>query len=156
MDADFWDFFNLFDKLIDRPRGFLKSLLPHRRSHKGRKVGKVKIEPGLWELRIKRGNGASQTGGDMERRCKEVGVEVYGRRVLNDEFICYIQRRQARWAEQVLLRAGIEFSPKYRWFDPRTPKWAGRHAGPVPTWASRNPDYTPIKPIGDTKGITGK
>ena len=146
---DLLDIFNFFDKFVSRPLGWLKSAIPHRRSHKGRKVGKPKVEPGLWELRITRGNGSSQTGGDMERRLKEVGVEVCGRRVRNDEFICYVRTRQARWAEQVLLRAGIEFSPKYRWFDPRTPKWAGRHAVPVPTWASRSPDYTPNKPIGD-------
>lgn len=134
---DFLDIANLFDKCIDRPIGWFMSAIPHRNTHKGRPTGDLVVDPGLWEIRIARGGDVSQTGGDMERRLTEVGVRVCGRRVLDDEFICYVRRRQAKWAEQVLLRAGIIFSGKYRWYDQRTPMWAGRHLGPVRTWASR-------------------
>jgi len=127
---------DLLDKfnLISRADGLIWSistLLPHRRSHKGRQAGPWRIDPGVREIHIDR---MHSTGGAAERLLREAHIPIAGRRITADEAIFLVRARQARIAEYRLLRAGFTFGPRHRWIDPRNVQWAARHQAKMPVW----------------------
>ncbi len=72
---------------------------------------------------------------DLLRR---YGVATYGRRFDAHHMYIRVKKRQARWAEYVLLRAGVELgNPLY---DPRNAGYPARHPpGTMPrAWADRS------------------
>lgn len=50
---------------------------------------------------------SSWSGLEIERLLRRHGVKVWNRGVLGDSLYFCIKRRQARWAEYLLLRAGV-------------------------------------------------
>lgn len=111
---DFLDQFNL----IDRAQGLIASIVrtPYRKSHKGRKEKKLRLDPGACELHIDR---TQNTGQEAEDVLTEAHITVFGRRMTDKEFILSVKPRQGRIAELRLLRAGIVLGPGHKMIDPR-------------------------------------
>ncbi len=68
---------------------------------------------------------------------RRYGIATYGRRFDANHMYIRVKKRQARWAEYILLRAGVELhNPLY---EGRNPGWAARHRpGELPpAWADR-------------------
>ena len=131
---DFLDKFNL----ISRVQGAVWSLgsyLPHRASHKGRKVGPWRVDGGTREIRVDRYH---TTGGQAERILKRVAIPIAGRRITSGEAIFLVRERQAAWAEYNLLRAGVALGPGHHMIDPENVRRAGQYNEAVPAWARRD------------------
>ena len=77
------------------------------------------------------------TGADVERLLRRYRIAVFGRRITDRYALLSVPSRQARWAEYVLLRAGIV--PDGPLLDARNAAWAGRHAHgqAPPAWRDR-------------------
>lgn len=128
---DFLDHFNL----IDRAQGILWGLtswLPRRKSHKGRKVGALRIDGGTTEIRINR---LTNTGGEAERILAAAHIPIAGRRIRAKEAIFVVRTRQAAWAELLLLRAGVHMSEHHQMIDPANVKYAAGK-GAIPIWGT--------------------
>ena len=54
------------------------------------------------------------SGAWCERLLKKYGVRVYGRRIGSDDIFFEVSKKQAKWAECVLLKAGVPL--KYHLF----------------------------------------
>jgi len=50
---------------------------------------------------------SSWSGLEIERLLRRHGVKVWNRGIIGDELYFCVKRRQARWAEYLLLRAGV-------------------------------------------------
>ncbi|MBI4789028.1 MAG: hypothetical protein HY782_18505 [Chloroflexi bacterium] len=76
-----------------------------------------------WTIWVERDSGWS--GIEIERLLFRYGVRVWGRGFLDDRLFFRVKKRQARWAEYVLLRcaAPIAGAP----FDSRNYDYAERH-----------------------------
>lgn len=127
---DFLNKFNLIDG-FHGVIGFILSLRPKRKTHKGRKVGPWLVQPGMTEIAVDR---SVSTGADAEGILAEVGIPVYGRRITNREAIFLVRSRQANWAEYNLAHRGVIFGPSHRVINARN--FAG-NMQPVRTWSSR-------------------
>lgn len=128
---DFLDTFNWISRL-EGVAFWLTTFLPSRDL-----FGEVRIVPGTVEIQIERYGADGQiahTGGDAERLLRWVRIPVHGKRVTHDAFIFVVPARQGKWAEYLLLRAGVRLAPGHRMIDPCNARWAARHAGPVPMW----------------------
>ncbi len=77
-----------------------------------------------WTLSIQRNAGWS--GIDAEHLLARHGVRVWGRWFIDDNLLFCVKKRQARWAEYLLLRRGIPVTSGP--FDPRNLQYAERHA----------------------------
>lgn len=133
---DFLDRFNLISRLLGIAP-FLATFVPIRRSRKGRKVGPYVVDPSMWEIRIARGN--HWTGAYTEHFLNQRWIAVSDpKRVTDCCFIMCVHRRQAKWAEYQLCRAGAPFHESYTWFDARNAAWAARYNTPVPMWGDRH------------------
>ncbi len=77
------------------------------------------------------------TGQQVEDVLKRYKIAVFGRRITSTHAILSVPNKQARWAEYVMLRAGIV--PDGPLIDARNAPWAGRHApGQAPRpWGGR-------------------
>jgi len=64
-------------------------------------------------------------GIDIERLLKRHGVKVWDRGLAGDELYFCVKRRQVRWAEYLLLRAGVPVTSALT--DPRNRLWAQRY-----------------------------
>lgn len=76
---------------------------------------------------------SSWRGIDVERLLKRHGVKLWDRGLANrDELYFCVKRRQARWAEYVLKRAGV--TCRCEMTDPRNAEWGAAYApGSEPT-----------------------
>ena len=76
---------------------------------------------------------SSWRGIDVERLLKRNGVKLWDRGLANrDELYFCVKRRQARWAEYVLLRAGVKC--RCEMTDQRNREWAEQYPpGSEPT-----------------------
>ena len=75
-------------------------------------------------------------GADVERLLKHYGVKVWDRGAWENELYFCVKRRQVKWAEYVLTRAGIATTRTQ--YEPRNAQWAAQHAGaPIPHNARR-------------------
>ncbi len=77
-----------------------------------------------WTLSIQRNAGWS--GLDAEELLRRHGVPVWGRWFIQDNLLFCVKKRQARWAEYLLMRRGIPVTSGP--FDPRNVLYARRHA----------------------------
>lgn len=124
---DFLDKFNV----IDRAQGLIASIMrtPYRKSHKGRKEAKLRLDPGACELHIDR---TQNTGQEAEDVLAAAHITVFGRRMTDNEYILSVKARQGRIAELRLLRAGIALGPGHKMIDPRNVGYsAGKGKMPV-------------------------
>lgn len=95
-----------------------------------------------WTLWVQRHEGWSGT--DAEHLLACYGIPIWGRGFLGERVYFRVKRRQARWAEYILLRCGVPVVGKL--FDPRNAEYAKRYlpdseppptrgrAGTVPSW----------------------
>lgn len=124
------DFLNLFD-WINRVQGFVWSLTswwPRRRSHKGRKVGGLRVDGGTKRIEVDRKH---STGMEAERALKRAHIPIAGRGITSKVAYFLVRSRQYKWALYVLLRAGVVVSSPV---PADVARWAGGQAGPVPLW----------------------
>jgi hypothetical protein len=71
-------------------------------------------------------------GIDVERLLKRHGVKVWDRGISGDDFYFCVKQRQVKWAEYLLLRAGVPVTSTL--VDPRNLQYAQKHApGSEPT-----------------------
>ena len=63
------------------------------------------------------------TGARCEKLLKSKGVKVYGRCIANGDAFFQVPKKQAEWAEYLLLKAGVPL--KYHLFSERNRKYAG-------------------------------
>jgi hypothetical protein len=152
---DFLDKFNLLSR-VQGAVWSLGSYLPHRSSHKGRKVGPWRVDGGTREIRVDRYH---TTGGQAERILKRVAIDIAGRRITSGEAIFLVRERQAAWAEYNLLRAGVALGPGHVMIDPDNVRRAGQYNEAVPAWARRDleaerseEDPAPKPPANATSG----
>lgn len=131
---DFLDKFNLLSR-VQGAVWSLGSYLPHRASHKGRKVGPWRVDGGTREIHVDRWH---TTGGQAERILKRVAIPIAGRRITDREAIFLVRERQAAWAEYNLLRAGAALGPGHVMIDPDNVRRAGQYNEAVPAWARRD------------------
>jgi len=103
--ADLLDLLDAFN-WIDRAEGVLMSLRHAGRSRRARHRG----EAGSWTFQIPRAAGWS--GVDVERFLNHYGIVIWGRRVTSQHLIFTVKRRQANWAEYLLLRRGIQVATR--------------------------------------------
>jgi hypothetical protein len=68
----------------------------------------------------------SWRGIDVERLLKRNGVKLWDRGLAGDELYFCVKRRQARWAEYILKRAGV--SCRCDMSDPRNSDWGAQFA----------------------------
>jgi hypothetical protein len=126
------DFLNKFD-WINRVQGFLWSLTswwPRRRSHKGRKVGGLRIDGGVKRIEVDRQH---STGMQAERALQRAHIPIAGRGVTSKTAYFLVRSRQWKWALYVLLRAGVVVSSPV---PADVARWAGGQVGPVPIWGT--------------------
>lgn len=140
---------DLLDKFnwIDRAQGMvwsLTSLLPHRKTHKGRKVGGWVVEPGVREIRIDRWE---NSGGEAEELLKRAHVPIAGRRITDREAIFLVRSRQAAWAELLLMRGGIALGPRHQMIEPANVRYAAGK-GAVPLWGQTPADAAGVTATG--------
>lgn len=64
-------------------------------------------------------------GIDIERMLRRHGVKIWDRGVSGDELYFCVKLRQVKWAEYVLLRAGVPVTCALT--EPRNSAWAERH-----------------------------
>jgi len=64
-------------------------------------------------------------GIDVERLLKRHGIKLWDRGIVGDDIYFCVKSRQVKWAEYVMLRAGIPITSELR--EPRNREWAARH-----------------------------
>ena len=90
------------------------------------------------EITITRADkGGTLSGVEVESTLRRYGVRVCGRLHDSKTLSFTVKRRQARWAEYVLLRAGVPLES--RLYDSRNMDWAARHSGLPRAWADARP-----------------
>lgn len=93
-------------------------------------VGSSLLETNTYHFAMRRDGRHSLN--EVEALLKRYGIPIFGR--THDAHCLYfhVKKRQARWAEYILLHAGVELVNPV--FDPRNPGYVTRHApGFMPT-----------------------
>lgn len=137
------DFLDAFD-LINRAEGLVSRVLhfDRRRAAGGTpavgfalELAKSAIGAEEWTFQLRRDSG--WCGGDAERLLKHYGVPIWGRRFTGKHFVFSIPRRQANWAEYLLLRRGMTLDGPL--FNPDNQRYALKYApgDQPPAWADR-------------------
>lgn len=86
-------------------------------------------------LRVRRGCGWN--GQMVEGLLGRYGVKVWDRGASGEELYFCVKRRQVKWAEYVLNRAGVVLTSKA--YEPRNAEWAEQHNGAaIPAWGNKN------------------
>lgn len=138
---DFLDVFNL----ASRVEGLVSSILhfDKRRASQGPPVLGVAGElarsatgAASWTFRVRRDLG--WTGGDVERLLNHYAIPIWCRRVTDKHFILSVPRRQANWAEYLILRRGMPLEGEL--FNPDNQRYAMKYApgDQPPAWADRD------------------
>lgn len=73
---------------------------------------------------------SSWRGIDIERLLTRYGIRVWDRGASGAELYFCVKRRQVKWAEYVLLRAGVPVTSVPA--EPRNSQWAAPYSGPPP------------------------
>lgn len=108
---------------------------------------------GSWTFHIVRD--AGWTGGDAERLLNHYAIPIWGRRLTGRHFILSVPRRQANWAEYLLLRRGMSLEGDL--FNPDNQRYAQKYApgDQPPAWADRGretPDAQRSRDVIDRLG----
>ncbi len=77
-----------------------------------------------WSIWVQRGQGWN--GIEIEALLKRHGVTIWGRGFLGDQIFFRVKKRQARWAEYLLLRAGVPVTSVLN--EPRNVEWTEDYA----------------------------
>jgi hypothetical protein len=144
---DFLDFFNW----ISRAEGLVSSVLHYdkKRAAAGPPIVGIASELALsatgmsvWTFHIARNQG--WTGGDAERLLKRYAIPIWGRRVTGQHFIFSVPRRQANWAEYLILRRGMTLDGQL--YNPDNVRYAQKYApgDQPPAWVDRDHDRRDI------------
>jgi hypothetical protein len=81
-------------------------------------------------------------GIDIERLLKRHGVKIWDRGIAGDDLYFCVKRRQVKWAEYLLLRAGVPVTSAL--VEPRNRKYAERYApGSEPPTRKQRPQSRP-------------
>ena len=139
------DLLNKFN-VMDMAQGWLWSLtswLPHKRSHKGRKIGKLRVEGGVRWIRVDR---SATSGSEAEAILKAAHIPIGGRRITSQEASFLVRARQAAWAELILLRAGVKLAENHKIIDPHNISYAV-NKGPLPLWGGSPPTEQPTEQV---------
>ncbi len=101
-------------------------------------AGKALLGSNAWNIHVSREHGWS--GGELVRFLHRYGIRTWGHRITDKHLILTVERRQARWAEYLLLRRGIPIDSAI--FDARNLGYAQQHApgDQPPAWADRKAD----------------
>jgi hypothetical protein len=93
---------------------------------------------------IRVARGSHWRGIDIERLLKRHGVKVWDRGIAGDELYFCVKRRQIKWAEYLLLRAGVPVTSVL--VEPRNANYAERYApgSEPPTRKSRSQNHTDL------------
>ena len=88
-----------------------------------------------WTFRVPRDS--DWTGAQIEALLRKYGVVVWGRRITGEHVIFSVKRRQANWAEYLLMRRGIPVDGTP--FNRRNPVYGQWHApgDSPPAWADQ-------------------
>ncbi len=88
----------------------------------------------------------------VRRLLGKYGIAAFGRTYDAKYFYFSVKKRQARWAEYVMLNAGVELANPT--FDRRNPGYVGRHGpGWMPTpWAEKEREPSPVSPAVEAPG----
>ena len=99
-------------------------------------LGRTAIGANTWTFHVP--IESDWSGGEIERFLNHYGIIVWGRRVTGSHRIVTVKRRQAVWAEYLLLRRGISLSEPF--CNPANVRYAQQHApgDQPPAWADRD------------------
>lgn len=87
---------------------------------------------------IRVARGSPWRGIDIERLLDRHGVKVWDRGIAGDELYFCVKRRQVKWAEYLLLRAGVPVTSALS--EPRNTDWAEKYPpGSEPPTRRANP-----------------
>lgn len=114
-------------------------------------VGRSALKTNTWRFALRRSGGHSLA--EVEALLKRYGIPIFGRTYDAKAIYFHVKKRQARWAEYIMLQAGVELlNPP---FDSRHVRGVVRHArGPMPTsWAQAQPRQAAVPRAGDD-GVT--
>ncbi len=155
---------NLFDDLlgplniIDRMEG-LVSAIRYGNYRRARRHGAVGVSAELVRsvFGVNTARFALIRDGDhslveVEKLLKRYGIPVFGRTHDSENMYFSVKKRQARWAEYIMLNAGIDLANPT--FDMHNPGYVGRHGpGWMPTpWAEKEREPSPVSPAVETPG----
>lgn len=81
---------------------------------------------------------------------RKYGIPTFGSLHDSGCFYFSVKKRQARWAEYIMLNAGVELANST--FDRRNPGYVGRHGpGWMPTpWSEKERESAPATPTAET------
>ena len=87
---------------------------------------------------------------EVEKLLRRYGIPVFGRTYDAGHMYFSVKKRQARWAEYIMLNAGVELANPT--FDRRNPGYVGRHGpGWMPTpWSEKERESAPASPTAET------
>ncbi|MGE5603650.1 MAG: hypothetical protein ACM30E_11400 [Nitrososphaerales archaeon] len=90
---------------------------------------------GAWSFYLRRS--AGWTGGDVERLLQHYAIPVWGRRVTGQHYVLSVPRRQANWAEYLILRRGMPLEGPLLNLDNRRHAEKYAPGDQPPAWADR-------------------
>jgi hypothetical protein len=137
------DFLDAFNWIV-RIEGFVSSLLhfDKRAAREGAPVLGFASQLALsatgaanWTFHVPRDQGC--TGMDVERLLAHYAIPIWCRRVTGKHFILTVPRRQANWAEYLILRRGMSLDGTL--FNPDNQRYAQKYApgDQPPAWVDR-------------------
>ena len=84
------------------------------------------------------------SGIEIERLLSRHGVRVWDRHISGDDVCFSVKRRQVKWAEYLLLRAGVPVTSIL--FEPRNAEWTENYEpGSEPPTRSTNSQFDPLE-----------
>ena len=138
---DFLDAFNWIDRLQGLFSSFVHADWKGATQREGPlglvgELGRTAIGANTWTFHVP--IESDWSGGEIERFLNHYGIIVWGRRVTGSHSIVTVKRRQAVWAEYLLLRRGISLSEPF--CNPANVRYAQQHApgDQPPAWADRD------------------
>jgi len=86
---------------------------------------------------------------EVEKLLRKYGIPVFGRTYDAGHMYFSVKKRQARWAEYVMLNAGVELANPT--FDRRNPGYVGKHGpGWMPQpWAEKERQPAATQPVAE-------
>ena len=134
--------------LVDPVEGFLSTFRYADWSGAYRRAGIIGVAGELfaslaaincWTIWVQRH--AGWNGVEVEALLKRHGVRIWGRGFLDERIFFRVKKRQARWAEYLLLRRGVPVTNDP--FDPRNVDYAERYVpGSEPPIREQRPHST--------------
>lgn len=142
--SDLLDVLGMFD-VINRVEGIVSSFIHADWNGALRKGGAFGVAGELmstaaggnrWKIWVSRLDGWN--GVEIERYLRKYGVVIWDRGFLGDDYYFSVKKRQANWAEYLLLRRGLTITGPY--FNPDNVRHGERYApgDAPPAWVDRD------------------